>query len=98
VRIKPKSANIAAEANHAENHVNLHEYMRLALQGAKYETLDDNGTIYAEIPGFDGVYANASTREECQQELAEVLADWLQLRLQWGRPVPVVGGIDLAGA
>jgi predicted RNase H-like HicB family nuclease len=98
VRIKLKSANIAAEANHAENHVNLHEYMRLALQGAKYETLEDDGSIYAEIPGLDGVYANAATREECEPELAEVLLDWLRLRLQWGRPVPVVGGIALAGA
>ena len=61
---------------------------------ATYETLPGDGSIYGEIPGFQGVYSNADTLEECRAELAEVLQDWLILRLSWHRPVAVVDGIE----
>ena len=66
-------------------------YIRAALIQAQYEELPDNEGFYAEIPGFQGVWANAPTLDACRQELAEVLDGWLELRLGWQRPVPAVG-------
>jgi predicted RNase H-like HicB family nuclease len=37
----------------------------------------DDSTFYGEIPGFDGVYANADTLEACREELLEVLEEWI---------------------
>ena len=39
---------------------------------ASYEILPDDGTFYGEIPGFDGVYANADTLERCREEVEEI--------------------------
>jgi predicted RNase H-like HicB family nuclease len=64
------------------------------MRQAKYEILPD-GTFYGEIPGCQGVYANADTLEACRDELQEVLEGWIVLGLQMGHPLPVVGGIDL---
>ncbi len=74
----------------------LRRYVQAAIIQAVYEVLPDDGSFYGEIPDFQGVYANADTMEDCRIELAEVLEDWLTLRLSWHRPVPVVDGIDLS--
>ncbi|MGH2544471.1 MAG: type II toxin-antitoxin system HicB family antitoxin [Ardenticatenaceae bacterium] len=73
----------------------LTEYICAAMKRATYEILP-NGTYYAEIPGLQGVYANAATLEECRTELQEVLEGWILLGLQLGHPLPVVDGIDLS--
>lgn len=70
-------------------------YIQAALTQAVYEVLPDDGSIYGEIPGFQGVYANAETQEACAGELAEVLEEWLQIRLARGRPVPIIPGVKL---
>ena len=57
----------------------LTEYIQAALKKAKYEILSDDGSFYGEIPGFQGVYSNAATLEECRTQLREVLEDWLLL-------------------
>ena len=59
----------------------LNEYIQKALHKAKYEILPDDNTFYGEIPELRGVYANASTLEECCDELAEVLEEWIFFRL-----------------
>ena len=46
-----------------------------AMGKAKYEILADDHSYYGEIRGFQGVYADASTLEECRTELREVLED-----------------------
>jgi predicted RNase H-like HicB family nuclease len=51
----------------------LTEYIKAAMHQAKYEILEDDGTFYGSIPGFQGVYANAETLEGCRDELGEVL-------------------------
>jgi hypothetical protein len=51
----------------------LQAYFRGALGRARYEILGDDGGFYGEIPGFEGVYANADPLEECRDELEEVL-------------------------
>lgn len=51
--------------------------------------------IYGEIPGFDGVYANEPTVEECQRELQGVLEDWILLGLRLGHELPVIDNLNL---
>ena len=73
----------------------LTNYLRAAMRQARYEILPDDGSFYGEIPDFNGVYANAKTLEECRDELAEVLEEWLLFRISRNLPVPVVDGIEL---
>jgi len=73
----------------------LTHYIRAALHQAKYEILTDDGSFYGEIPGFDGVYANAVTLESCREELEEVLEEWILFRVSKNLPVPLAGGIEL---
>jgi predicted RNase H-like HicB family nuclease len=67
----------------------LTEYIHAAVRKAKYEILSD-GTFYGEIPGFQGVYSNEDTLEECRDELQEVLEGWIILGLELGHPLPLV--------
>lgn len=73
----------------------LTKYIQAALHRANYKILPDDGTFFGEIPGFQGVWANADTLEACREELAEVLEDWILLRVSRNLPLPVVDGIDL---
>ena len=63
------------------------EYIQGALGNAEYKRLE-NGTWFAEIPGFKGVWANGKTVEECRKELVEVLEEWLILKLRDADPIP----------
>ena len=74
----------------------LTEYIRAGLRRARYEILTDDGSYYGEIPGLNGVYANAGSLEACRDELAEVLEEWIIFRLSRNLPLPVVDGIELA--
>jgi len=73
----------------------LTRYIQAAMRRAQYEVLEDDGTYYAEIPGFQGVWANAPTLEECREELQEVLEEWIVLSFKKELPLPVIEGIDL---
>ncbi|HKP11684.1 MAG TPA: type II toxin-antitoxin system HicB family antitoxin, partial [Blastocatellia bacterium] len=59
----------------------LTQYIKAAMRQAKYELLADDGTFYGEIPGCEGVYANAETLENCRDELEEVLEEWILFRV-----------------
>ncbi len=74
----------------------LSQYIQAALRKAKYEILEDDGTFYGEIPGFQGVWANAATLEDCRNELAEVLEEWVFLNISDKTPLPVVDGLKLS--
>ena len=71
----------------------LTNYIRAAMRRATYEILPD-GTYYGEIPGFQGVYANEQTLEDCREALQEVLEGWIILGLRLGHTLPVVDGIS----
>ena len=73
----------------------LTEYIQGAMRRATYEILDDR-SFYGEIPGFQGVFADAETLEDCREQLREVLEGWIVLGLRLGHPMPVVDGISLA--
>lgn len=74
----------------------LTEYIRATMKKARYEILPDDNSFYGEIPGFDGIYANADTLEACRDELEEVLEEWIFFRISRNLPLPVVDGIELA--
>jgi predicted RNase H-like HicB family nuclease len=56
----------------------LTSYIHAAMQMAKYEILEGH-TYYGEIPGFQGVWANADSLDACREELQSALEDWLVL-------------------
>jgi predicted RNase H-like HicB family nuclease len=64
----------------------LTNYIRAAMRQAQYEILEDQ-TFYGEIPGLQGVYANATTLEQCREELQEVLQGWIILGSLLGHPL-----------
>ena len=74
----------------------LMSYVRAAKSKGRYEILPDDHTYYGEIPGFEGVYANRGTLEECRRELEEVLEEWILFRVSRNLLLPVVEGIELA--
>jgi len=59
----------------------LTEYLSAAMAKAHYELLGDAEGFYGEIPGFQGLYAQATTLDECRKELASTLEDWLLFRI-----------------
>jgi predicted RNase H-like HicB family nuclease len=72
------------------------KYIRAALCHAQYETIEEDGSIFATIPGFDGLWANAPTKTEVDEELASALEGWLLVGIAHHHPIPVIGRIDLA--
>lgn len=70
------------------------EYIQAAMRKAKYEILDGDEGFYAEIPGFQGVWANAPTLEACREELAEVLEEWILFHISDNTPLPKINGIN----
>ena len=74
----------------------LTKYIEAAMRRARYEILPDDGTYHGEIPGFAGVYANADTLKACEEELQEVLEEWILLRISKRLPLPTVDGIRVA--
>lgn len=74
----------------------LSQYITAALKQAKYKILADENSFYGEIPGFQGVWANAETLEDCREELAEVLEEWIFLHLSDNTPLPMVNGLKLS--
>lgn len=72
----------------------LFEYIQKALEKAQYKILEDE-SWFAEIPGFEGVWANAKTVEECRHELMEVLEEWLILKIRDRDSIPVMEGVDI---
>jgi predicted RNase H-like HicB family nuclease len=72
-------------------------YIQNAMRLAKYEILED-GSYYGEIPGFEGVWAQAEQLELCRDELQSALEDWLILGIRMGHKLPVVAGIQLLPA
>jgi predicted RNase H-like HicB family nuclease len=73
----------------------LTKYLEAAMRHAHYEILKDDGTYFGEIPECRGVYANARSLEECRDELAQVLEDWLLFRIHKNLPLPKIDGLEL---
>lgn len=73
----------------------IRRYARIAAWRAETERLDD-GSWYAEVPNFPGVWAQGDSEEEAVRELETVVRDWAILKIQdKDRDLPVIGLIDL---
>ncbi len=67
----------------------------LAALRADTERLDD-GSWYADIRGFPGVWAQGDSEDEAREEIETVVRDWTVLKiLDEDRDLPVIGMIDL---
>jgi predicted RNase H-like HicB family nuclease len=65
------------------------------MRKARYELLDAEEGFYGEIPGFQGVYAQAMSLEACREELASTLEDWILFRVSRQLTIPTVDGLSL---
>jgi predicted RNase H-like HicB family nuclease len=74
----------------------LRAYLDAALRRAKYEIIPDDGTYFGEIPGLNGVWANADTLESCREELLSALEDWVVAGLQLGHELPAIDGVSIS--
>ena len=64
---------------------------------AEYDTLED-GSFVATVPGLQGGIAVGDALEECRMDLIEVIEEWIVARLQWGYPIPPIGGQIIASS
>ncbi|HEU5438238.1 MAG TPA: type II toxin-antitoxin system HicB family antitoxin [Ktedonobacterales bacterium] len=71
------------------------QYLNAAMHRAAYKILPDDSTFFGNIPGFEGVWANAPTLEATRDELEEVLEEWILFRISRNLPLPEVDGLRL---
>jgi predicted RNase H-like HicB family nuclease len=71
------------------------EYIQAALEKAEYEVIDNPEPFYAHVPSLVGVWATGKTVEDCRKELIEVIEEWIVAKLQWGQPIPPMGGLTI---
>lgn len=70
-------------------------YAMTAARHAETERLED-GSWYAEIPNFPGVWAQGDSEEEAIRGIEAVALDWTLLKIQdKDRDLPIVDEIDL---
>ena len=70
----------------------IRQYVDEALRSARYDKLED-GTFYGEVPRLRGVLATAETLEGCRSRLAEVVEEWVLIRVARKLSVPRLGGV-----
>lgn len=70
-------------------------YAKAAARRAVPEQLED-GSWYAEIRGFPGVWAQGDSEEAVVNEIEEVVLDWTLLKIRdRDQDLPVIDAIDL---
>jgi len=74
---------------HEEDFV-ITDYIDQALRRARYREVDA-GLYCATVPGLRGVIATAPTVEACRDGLAEVVEEWVLVRVSRGLKVPPLG-------
>jgi predicted RNase H-like HicB family nuclease len=72
----------------------IRQYIDEALRRAHYDKLED-GTFCAEVPDLAGVLAVGDTLEACREQLAEVVEEWILVRVAQRLDVPPLGGIEV---
>jgi predicted RNase H-like HicB family nuclease len=70
-------------------------YIDEALRRAHYSNLE-NGTFCATVPALPGVIATGPTLEGCRDQLAEVVEEWVLVRVARGLRVPPLGRVKVA--
>ena len=72
----------------------IRQYVEQALRRAHYDKLEDD-TFCAEVPDLRGVLAIGDTLEECRDHLAEVVEEWVLVRVAKGLAIPPLGEIEV---
>ncbi len=70
------------------------KYVAKALVRAVYERVDGDDYC-ATVRGLRGVIATGSSFEVCRQNLAEVVEEWLLVRVAQHLPIPKLGGVAI---
>jgi predicted RNase H-like HicB family nuclease len=70
-------------------------YVEQALSRAEVERLED-GTYVAEVGGLQGVLGTGTDEATCRANLAEVVEEWVLVRVARGLAVPPLGGVTVA--
>ena len=73
----------------------LSNYIKAALNHAKYEILEEDGSFYGEIPECNGVYAQSDSLENCRAEIEEVLEEWILFRIHKNLELPGIDGKEI---
>ena len=68
--------------------------LRKRFEALRYDKLEDD-TFYGEVPRLRGVLAIGQTLEECRTQLAEVVEEWVLVRVAKGLTVPPLGKIEV---
>jgi predicted RNase H-like HicB family nuclease len=74
----------------------MREYIGAAMRRVQHKVIEDDGSIFATIPGFDGLWANAPTLTQVNEELESALEGWILLAIAHQHPIPELEGIDFA--
>lgn len=69
-------------------------YVDEALRRARYRQID-GGVFCATVPGLRGVIATGRTLEGCRDQLAEVVEEWVLVRIARRLQVPRLGRITV---
>lgn len=72
----------------------IRQYVEQALRMARYDKLGD-GTFCGEVPRLRGVLASGGTLEACREQLAEVVEEWVLVRVAKGLAVPRLGKVGV---
>ncbi len=72
----------------------LRDYIRVALEHAHYELIEDEEPFYGEVPELKGVWATGETLEACRNNLESTVEGWLLLRLSHSLGIPKIGGLQ----
>lgn len=71
------------------------EYIKVAMDKAAYEIIDDPEPFYGEIPELRGIWATGKTLEASRDNLRSALEDWIAFRLRTGRAIPTIDGASI---
>jgi predicted RNase H-like HicB family nuclease len=66
-------------------------FVEQALRRAQYQPVDSG--YCATVPALRGVVALGRTLEDCRAELAEVVEEWILVRVARGLAIPKLGGV-----
>lgn len=72
----------------------IHDYAEAAVRHARTHEIEP-GEWFSEIIGFEGLWADGSSREMAEADLLSAIPGWVELRLNAGGDVPVIDGYDL---
>ena len=72
----------------------IRKYIAKALARARFATLED-GSVCATVPGLKGVLALGDDRRGCKEQLAEVVEEWVLVRVSQGLSIPKLDGVGV---